>query len=529
MDMQEHGSQNFSIPNHKTDNGSLRDILHVFFRRKKAFLLLFGGIFLSVVLFTYISPEIYQSEAKVLIRVGRESLSLDPTVDGPTVSLSQSRENEVNSELAIIKSKLLAEQVVDKITPETFLAMGKSDSDSEAKSNFLYASTSFIKDTWRNAIKDENSSSGSAREEAINRMINNLGVEVEQKSHVINILFEAPEAQFSQKVLNTFLELYQDHHIQVHRTQASPQFFQEQVEKLFVKLKEKENELEAFRASNHIASIDIQKEKLFTRISALKGEIAEINSQIAASKAHNASLEQGLLGRSREVELGRVAGRKSNTSDAIKARLFDFRIKEADLSARYPDNHRELLEVREQIKVAEEALRKEKQTDEITTGIDPTYQAMQLALETGRAELQAQIARQNALKADIKKPQEELATLVKNEITESRLKRDVSLLEEDYLQYRQDFQRTNISQALDIGKVSNLSIIQPATMPMEPIKPQKAINLALGFLLALFGAITFVFFREYLDDSLKTKEDVEKRLGLPVLASVPCEESRLCI
>lgn len=533
MNTQAHGPQYFSAPNVKTENISLRDFLNVVFQRKKEILIFSGTIFLSVLLFTLITPEIFQSEAKVLIRVGRESLALDPSVDGPTVNLSQSRENEVNSELVIIKSRLLAEQVVDRITPGVFMTSGASESGSTAPPNFLRTTASFIKETLRKVanffMKKEAQSSASLREAAISKMIGNLKVAVEQKSHVITLSFESQNPQFGQRVLNTFMDLFQDHHIKVHSAQAPPQFFQDQVDKLFLKLQEKENALEKFRADHNIASIGIQKDTLFGQISRIQSDIAELNSQIAASRANNASLKKGLQSRSREVELGRIVGRNSTTSNTIKGRLFDFRIKEAELSARYPDDHRELMEVREQIRLAESALSSDKQTDEVSTGIDPIYQAMQLTLETGRAQLQGELASQKALAEDFKNLKVELAALVKNELTEARLKRDVSLLEEEYLRYRQDVQRTNISRALDMGKVSNLSIIQPATMPLEPIKPKKALNIALGLIMSFFGGISLAFFIEYLDDSLKTNEDVEKRLGLPVLASVPYEESRQCM
>jgi uncharacterized protein involved in exopolysaccharide biosynthesis len=311
--------------------------------------------------------------------------------------------------------------------------------------------------------------------------------------------------------------------------QASPQFFNDQADKLLQKLKEKEEVLEEFRVVNRISAIATQKENLFDQISRLQTETSEIESQIAASKAHIISLERNLQGRSQKVEVGRVSGRKNGALDGIKARLFDFRVKEADLAARYPDNHRELLEVREQIRLAEEALANEEQVDEVTTGIDPTYQALQLALETERAMLQAQIARHKTLKEGVEAPRLELATLVKNEMTEARFKRDLDLLEKEYLLYRQDVQRTNVSRALDLDKVSNLSIIQPATMPLAPVRPKKVLLLSFGIFFGLLGAVGLAFVLDYFDDSLKTKEDVEEKLGLDVLASFPCEESRLCI
>lgn len=531
--MQPQNHQYLPPPDMPGQNSSLRDILYVLFRRKKAIALFSGAVFLGVLLFTYISPEIFRSEARILIRVGRESLALDPTVDGPTVSLSQSRESEVNSELPIIKSRLLAEQVVDKITPEVFLAGGDNVPGGDAEQNFFRAAVSFNQSAWRKLTglfgDEEEPAAATVKEKAINRLVANLNVAVEQNSHVITISFESPDPRFSREVLDLFLAAYQDHHILVHSSHAPPRFFQEQVDNLFTKLQEKENALEKFQATHNITSIDIQKETLFGRISRLQSEISEINSRISASRALNASLEEALRSRTRETELGRVVGRRSTSIDAIKERLFDFRITEADLAARYPDDHRELRKVREQIKVAEAALAGEKQSDEISSGIDPNYQAMQLDLEKGRAQLQAHIASLKTLEEDLANPQAELAALAENELTEARLKRDVGLLEQEYLRFRQDVQRTDISRAMDADKVSNLSIIQPPTMLLEPTKPNKTLNLGLGLFLAIFGGISLAFLLEYHDDSLKTKEDVEKRLGLPVLASVPCEESHLCI
>ena len=524
-------SQNqFSAHDIYIQNGSLRDVLNVLFRRKRTFSLFFLVIVLATAFHTFFTPETFKSEAKLLIRVGRESLAIDPTVEGPTVSLSQSHENEVNSELAIIKSRLLAERVIDKITPEVFLAGGVG-----ANSNAMGESSvvKMLKETWNNSIallfQQDPEEAMSTREAAINTLMDSLTVEVEQKSNVIGLGLEASSPQFAQEMLNTFLGFYQEHHIQVYSTHASPQFFEDQAAKLLGELQEKEKSLEEFRAANNISAISIQKEKLFDQISRLEGQVAEINSQISASTAHNISLEKGLQGRSKNVELGRTAGLRSESTDKIKERLFDFRVKEADLSARYPDNHRELVEVREQIKLAVAALGNDKQIDEVTMGIDPNYQALQLALATGRAQLQAQIASKRTLMEDLSQPKAELAMLVKNEVAEARLTRDARLLEDAYLQYRHDMQRTNISKALDMDKVSNLSIIQPASIALEPIKPNKPLNLSLGLLIGFFGGITLAFIAEYHDDSLKTKEEVEKKLGLPVLASVPCEESRLCI
>ena len=101
---------------------SIRDFYFVIFRQKWKIIIFFLTVVTVVTVGTLISSPIYQSEAKLLIRVGRESVSLDPTAStGQTISIGQQREAEVKSELEILKSQDLVERVVDTIGPAAFL------------------------------------------------------------------------------------------------------------------------------------------------------------------------------------------------------------------------------------------------------------------------------------------------------------------------------------------------------------------------------------------------------------------------
>jgi capsular polysaccharide biosynthesis protein len=69
--------------------------------------------------------------------------------------------------------------------------------------------------------------------------------------------------------------------------------------------------------------------------------------------------------------------------------------------------------------------------------------------------------------------------------------------------------------------VSNVRITEKAQLPMHPVGPNKKRNLLLGAILGLMLGIGISFLWEYLDRSLRTEEDVEKYLGLPVLSIIP--------
>lgn len=78
-----------------------------------------------------------------------------------------------------------------------------------------------------------------------------------------------------------------------------------------------------------------------------------------------------------------------------------------------------------------------------------------------------------------------------------------------------------MSKVKDLMKVENVEIVDNAISPETPVKPRPLLNIAIGMFLGLFVALGVIFLIEYLDDTIKNSEDVEKYLGLPVLGTIP--------
>lgn len=68
---------------------------------------------------------------------------------------------------------------------------------------------------------------------------------------------------------------------------------------------------------------------------------------------------------------------------------------------------------------------------------------------------------------------------------------------------------------------NNVSVVDEANPPLYPVKPRKSVNLALGAVMGMFFGLGLVFFLDYLDNTIRTPEDVEKFLGLSVLGVIP--------
>ncbi len=72
-----------------------------------------------------------------------------------------------------------------------------------------------------------------------------------------------------------------------------------------------------------------------------------------------------------------------------------------------------------------------------------------------------------------------------------------------------------------IMKIENIQVIDLAQVPSRPIKPRKMLNMAIAGVLGLMASVFIAFLAEFLDNSIKTPEDVEKYLGIPVLGAIP--------
>lgn len=78
------------------------------------------------------------------------------------------------------------------------------------------------------------------------------------------------------------------------------------------------------------------------------------------------------------------------------------------------------------------------------------------------------------------------------------------------------------SQVQKVMNVNNVSILSPATVSANsaPVSPKPKTNLAIGFVVGLMISVGLAFLLEYLDSTIKTEEDIEQTLGLPVLGAI---------
>ena len=79
---------------------------------------------------------------------------------------------------------------------------------------------------------------------------------------------------------------------------------------------------------------------------------------------------------------------------------------------------------------------------------------------------------------------------------------------------------------VDIMQLENVQIIDKAEFPIYPASPNIRVNVTIGLILGFMVGIGIIFLIGYLDDTVKTSEDVKKYVDLPVIGAIPVFESK---
>ena len=486
---------------------SLRDFYYIIFRQRHKIILIFCTVMVVTGLITFLAPHIYRSEAELMVRLGRESVTLDPTVStGQTVQVGLQRENEIKTELDILRSRSLAERVVESVGPETILAgqgyLGRFLSSEGKRGSGKAGSFSATK------LNDE-------RSRAIHDLSKNLTVENQKNSNIISLYYEANNQELAQLVLAKLLEFYLDIHINVYRTPGSDEFFQNQIRQLMGKMKKTEEALKDVKNKTGISSVNEQRTILLNRIGVVQSGIEETKIALAASEARVATMS-GTLGKLPSALLRtKFAGYSGNPIDFLHQRLIELELKEKDLRTTMTEKNRLVEDVRKQIEDAQEMLRKQGATH---------GQIKQLALLSEKVTLAELRAKSTGLQQELLLAQDSLRQINGTETKIGQLEREMEIQRANYRNFSDKLEQTRIDRALELGRISNISIVQSASYPTKAVRPRKMVNLALGLSLGLIGGLGMACLAEYLDHTFKTPEAVNKKLQIPVLATIPKSE-----
>jgi uncharacterized protein involved in exopolysaccharide biosynthesis len=485
---------------------SLRNIFHFLFKRKVQILVFFFATIFAVTIATFLIQPTYEAEARIIVKMGKQNIYLPPNSTNAHI-INYNSDDQINSEIELLKSRSIAEKVIMTLRPETIL--GPKSLVAQLFPTRKQTDTSF--------------------ENAVLKFQNSLSIKGVNNSEVIVIKFKHQEPETAALIVNTLVDAYLEEHLLVHKNPQSYGFFEEQSQVLMDKLAYAEEKLKYYKKKNNLTDFNEQQRLMLNRISNLRAELNRTLSQEAETKNRIHQISRQLAKTAKTVSQWEEVNHSPMLVGNLKERLVELQLREKEFQTRYTHESRLLQNVREEIQIVKNNLAgmESKRYGRSRLGLNPTYQQLQNELVINQAESKALAARKKTQKKQLAEYQDKLTQLNQMAVKLNHLQQTVDLTRENYRLYLSKIEESRISDAMDKNKISNVSLMEQALPPLKPVSPKKFLALVMGFFVGAFGGLGCAFLAEYLDDSLENPEQAETILKLPVLASVPEFDSRL--
>lgn len=475
-------------------SNDMRDFLTVVFKHKKLISTVFITVVMTVTIGSFLMAPVYLAESTILVKIGTEYLNKSLVGNNvPVMSLSQ--EEIINSEIQILNNKDLIEKVitsikVDKIYPELL-------NNPPEMVNPLDA--------------------------AVNIFQKNLTIEAVKKSNIIKVSFKHKDPRIAASVLNLLIELFKEKHLQILSDPKSS-FLEMQLVAYDQKLKESENNLQSFKQKAGVFSLDEQRSLLLRQRSELDTEFKNTQKTISEMHKRVITLKEQMKILSESKTRHTSTQRDTIIADA-KAKLLALQLNEQALSKKYTASNRLVVNARKEIQMVMDNLKE--QEEEISSKVkteDKVYQNTEIELLKAETELNAQKGKATVLSQQLAEVNGKVRALDYSEKDIQKLKREQVINEKNYQTYSEKAEEARITDDMNRLKMANISVIQKAAAPAEPVKPKKVMNVVLGLVFGLFSGLGLAFIRESASMSFSAPEKVENRLGLPVLATISFKE-----
>jgi len=338
---------------------------------------------------------------------------------------------------------------------------------------------------------------GAKRPAILGAFLGGLSVKRVPNSRLIEVRFEAEDPRLAAQVVNAHLQNYieQNFRSKYDATIQASNWLSSELEELRIKVEKSEDARLAYERQNQIWQIDEKQDITTQKLADLSKVVTEAQTGMAEKEALYRMAQTGnvdALPAARENPVIQdVLKRKSETDAAY-----------ADAVNQYGPNYP---------KVQRLAAQQKEEADDLINAQKTMVESIQEEYNTARSHVEI-------LQGSLDKQKAEANDLAEKLVQYHILQHDAEANKQLYDGLLQKLKEATISVGL---RSSNIRVVDPALVPSGPSRPQKSRNILLAFLVGLVGGIGLAIFREYLDNTVKSPDDIESLTGLPSLAVVP--------
>jgi polysaccharide biosynthesis transport protein len=447
----------------------LRDRLSVFYRYRYVAVLAFLVVLAAAGLRAYSQTPMYRASARLLIDLEDErSLAMEGVSTTSSTAYMQDPEPYFQTQYRILTGRDLARRVIARVQGRPGATTAVTDGQ-------------------------------------IGEFTSRVLVEPVRASRLVDVVIVSPDPALAASSANILAEEYVQQNLDLRRQnmERSLEWLGQELARQKTIVEASERAMAQYREDQNALSLEDRQNIVIARLNQLN----DAATRARTNRAQKESLYTRLAG------LGPKAAAADSIPEilqnpyiqSLKAQVAELERRKALLSERYGDKHPEMLTVNASIQDATRQLNLE----------------IAKAVEAIRHDYDSAMLEERTLASALEEQKEIATDLDRKSVTYTVLQRDA---ESNRELYQTLLRREKELQVLANSRGNNVRLVERAAIPQAPFSPNLRRAVMLGTIVAFLVAIGLVLGLDYLDDTIKTPEDIT-RLGLPFLALVPAVRS----
>ena len=463
----------------KTDRKEI-DILEygrVVLKRKWVLLTFAAVLVVLAAVFSFTTRPLYRATATLLIEEpGSSLLNIQDILNSGAYYRTDYLGTYFNTQLRLLTSRSLAERVAKKLNlgarPE-FRASGGAASPASAAPS--YASFAFT-------------------------VLGGLSIAPIEETRLVYVSYVSPHAALSADIVNALAEEFVSFSVETRyeATKQTSEFLTEQVALLREDLKRKEEDLQKYGTEKDLLYLSDNE-------SSVVNKFADVNTALTTAQIERYAKESVYL-ELKSLSVDALPESVSNaTIQALKTTYSQVKSDYEEKGRIYRPESPEMVQLKARLDATKNTLQ-----DEIRKAVD-----------AAEADYRAALKKENSLQGLLDEQRGDVTRMNKNAIFYHTLRTEVENMRTLLSTLVAKQNEIQVSSQLGGLRTSNIKVVDRALVPAAPFTPNIRRNLVMALLLGLFGGLALIFLVEYLDNTVKGPEDVEKLVGLPSLGIIP--------
>jgi polysaccharide biosynthesis transport protein len=482
-----------SLPAHES---TIAEYVRVLIKRKWIILACLGIIFSVVAIASLKMTPVYEAAGTIEINKPDNSLNFQ---NSPTFSLDYYDPTELETELRILQSDMLALQVIRELNLDRRPEFGGQTVTSSSLSSSLDLAPDPLQVDPARAFAMLGGFKG------------NLHVALSPNSRIIEVHYRSPDPQLAANVVNKLMEIYVENNVKARfeSTMQASDWLQKQLVDMLMKVETSQEKLVRYQKEHEILGIDEKQNITTSKLDELNRELTAAESERMDKEALYQLVQSGdmdaIAASGGGVETTTTSAGAQSPSpllETLKSKRADLKIQTAELNTQFGPSYPKLAQLNNQLKEIDAQIQSE----------------IKQVVNKVRGQYMTALQRENMLRDALEKQKQEENKLNESAIEYNLLKRDADTYRTLYEGLLQKLKEAGVSAGL---KSNNFRIVDSARPPAAPIEPNIPRNLLFSVALGLATGVGLAFLLEGLDNTIRTTEQAQMVSGLASLGMIP--------